>query len=227
MTNQRPQNVPPGDVDSLDRRAILRAGLGIGGMFVLASCGQRRVADALPGPVWPDQEAHPATLIGGGANRPFQHTLVDSPTVVASAAPGIAVMPRTAWTNAQPRWGLSRPMNGITRITVHHDALVVRGERGAAFAADRLNRIRRSHLDRGANWVDIGYHYIIDPDGRVWEGRPISIEGAHVSETNDHNLGVMCMGNFDVQTPTPAHSTTAVASLPSPARQWIRLFSIT
>ena len=36
----------------------------------------------------------------------------------------------------------------------------------------------------------------------------MSIEGAHVSETNDHNLGVMCMGNFDVHYPTDAQVST-------------------
>lgn len=73
-------------------------------------------------------------------------------------------------------------------------------------AAGRLESIRRSHVNKG--WADIGYHYIIDPAGRVWQGRPISLQGAHVKDENPGNIGIMVMGNFDSQSPTPAALTT-------------------
>jgi hypothetical protein len=113
-------------------------------------------------------------------------------------------MARTRWTNAQPKWRLSKPMNGVQLITLHHDAIDSRGLTSERDSIDRLNSIRNSHLQRGSEWLDIGYHYIVDPSGRVWQGRPISIEGAHVAKTNDHNLGIMCMGNFDQHSPTRA-----------------------
>jgi len=95
-------------------------------------------------------------------------------------------------------------MNGVGMITVHHDALNAARLRGWNASIERLNSIRRSHIERGPTWVDIGYHYVIDPEGRVWEGRPVSIEGAHVANTNDHNLGIMLMGNFMEHRPTQA-----------------------
>ena len=38
-------------------------------------------------------------------------------------------------------------------------------------AEDKMAECKSWHLDRG--WSDIGYHYLIDRDGTVTEGRPI------------------------------------------------------
>ena len=50
--------------------------------------------------------------------------------------------------------------------------------------------------------IDIGYHYIIDYDGYVYEGRPIDVEGCHVKGKNKGNIGIVLVGNFDVENPT-------------------------
>jgi hypothetical protein len=99
-------------------------------------------------------------------------------------------------------------MNGVQRITVHHEGASSLGLRGQSAVARRLENIRQYHRSKGKEWADIGYHYIIDPEGRVWEGRPIQVEGAHVAKTNDHNLGIMLMGNFDQHAPTSAQLGT-------------------
>jgi len=109
------------------------------------------------------------------------------------------VMRRTQWTEAGPRTWLADPMRGVRRITVHHDA--INAPSGSVKAsADRLESIRRGHLGHG--WADIGYHFAIDPAGRVWEARPLDLQGAHVKHQNPHNLGIMVMGNFERSTPT-------------------------
>lgn len=92
------------------------------------------------------------------------------------------------------------PMLPVTRITLHHDGDSVFESTYRADAGDRLERIRRYH--RSLNWGDIGYHYLIDPAGRVWQGRPLSWQGAHVADQNPGNLGICVMGNFDRQQPT-------------------------
>jgi hypothetical protein len=51
---------------------------------------------------------------------------------------------------------------------------------------------------------DIAYHLIVDYAGRVWEGRSLSYEGAHVSSANEGNIGVMLLGNFERQYPSAA-----------------------
>jgi len=184
----------------LSRRSILHGGLLLGASAVLTGCQSARSAAGLPGPVWPDKERPPAPP-------------ARVPTAVRKAPSGIppGVISRSAWTDGQPRWNLSKPMNGVQRITVHHDAVNSQGLTAYAAVARRLSGIRQSHMARGREWVDIGYHYIIDPTGRVWAGRPVSIEGAHVAATNPHNLGIMVMGNFDEHRPT----TEALAALDS------------
>jgi hypothetical protein len=66
-------------------------------------------------------------------------------------------------------------------------------------AAQQMRSIQRSHFGRG--WAGVGYHYVIDPAGRIWEGRPITFQGAHAgsSELNRGNVGVSLMGDFDQQ----------------------------
>jgi hypothetical protein len=92
-------------------------------------------------------------------------------------------------------------MNGVSRITVHHSAVDNSGLRNFSDTARMIEGIRAGHVARG--WADIGYHYVIDPSGRVWEGRSVLRQGAHVQDNNEHNLGIMMLGNFEYQAPTP------------------------
>jgi len=45
-------------------------------------------------------------------------------------------------------------------------------------------------------WIDIGYHFLIDPLGDIFEGRPIKVVGAHVLNHNTGNIGISVMGNY-------------------------------
>lgn len=86
------------------------------------------------------------------------------------------------------------PMNGITCVTVHHDGLPIEPLETDKQIRNRLQAIRDLHKER---FADIGYHFLIDPLGRVWCGRPLEYQGAHVSGHNGHNVGIVVLGNFD------------------------------
>ena len=47
-------------------------------------------------------------------------------------------------------------------------------------------------------------HFAVDPAGRVWEARPLGWQGAHVKDHNPGNIGIVVLGNFEVQTPGPS-----------------------
>ena len=64
---------------------------------------------------------------------------------------------------------------------------------------------------KGNGWSDIGYHYIIEGDGKVEYGRPISRIGAHCRGHNRESLGVCVVGNNTV--PEHKWSMQQVASL--------------
>jgi hypothetical protein len=65
-------------------------------------------------------------------------------------------------------------------------------------------------------WIDIGYHFLIDPLGNIYEGRPIKAIGAHVANKNTGNVGISILGNYhapkhDVFTDKSRDSFVAVA----------------
>ncbi len=116
------------------------------------------------------------------------------------------VIARSTWAKGSLIPSRMNKMTTIKRITVHHDGMRPFYASTESASQGRLDNIRRSHLGRG--WGDVGYHYIIDRAGRTYEGRPLQYQGAHVKFNNPGNIGVMCMGNFDEQSPTQAQLST-------------------
>ncbi len=120
------------------------------------------------------------------------------------------ILARSKWAETAPIKSRLSPMGKITRVTVHHEGMGVEEEASLDAVKESLCTIQKSHLNR-LHAGDIGYHYIIDCSGRIWEGRPIEYQGAHAGDSglNRGNIGVVLMGNFNIQKPKPAQ----VASL--------------
>ena len=55
-------------------------------------------------------------------------------------------------------------------------------------------------------WRDLGYHYLIDPNGVIYEGRAGGDQaaGLHFSCANTGTMGIALLGNFTSQPPTEA-----------------------
>lgn len=121
--------------------------------------------------------------------------------------PQLAIEQRAAWSPAAEDRSNLEPMGSPRRLTIHHSAMYFRDTRAPACAA-QIKRIQKEHMgNRG--YGDIGYHYLIDPAGRIWEGRDIRWQGAHASGLNNRqNIGICVLGNFlrgsGGQGPTPA-----------------------
>lgn len=58
--------------------------------------------------------------------------------------------------------------------------------------AEKVAEIRRWHLANG--WNDIGYHWLIDRDGKVLAGRAETAIGAHTVGRNSGTIGVCLIG---------------------------------
>ncbi len=112
------------------------------------------------------------------------------------------VIPRSKWTSAEPKRWLADPMTTINRITVHHDAIMPVPSGSYADSLRRMQLIRTGHLNNG--WADIGYHFAIDSKGRIWQARPLELQGAHVKDHNPGNLGIVLFGNYEKIRPTQA-----------------------
>ena len=74
-------------------------------------------------------------------------------------------------------------MHALEAIVVHHSA-----SRRSTTAED----IRAWHKAKG--WDDIGYHYVIEGDGKIVIGRPLWVVGAHCPP-NTGRVGICVTGN--------------------------------
>jgi hypothetical protein len=189
----------------LSRRAFL-AGIGAMGMAGAGGCGAQP-----EGPVvgsLPDAERLPV---------PAPVAVTGAPSTAPAgvkAAPAFGtgtfgIYPRSAWTSVGPRLGQIEPMHGVTRITFHHSGDQHNG-RDVPFLAEgyretvqHLELVRQYHTEQ-RHWADIGYHFAIDRAGRVFQLRSLNYQGAHVAGQDPHNLGIVVLGNFNVQEPTAA-----------------------
>lgn len=57
----------------------------------------------------------------------------------------------------------------------------------------KVEEIRRWHVEDNG-WSDIGYHFLIDRNGKVATGRPIERDGAHVRGRNKGTIGICLFG---------------------------------
>ncbi|MHC4380008.1 MAG: N-acetylmuramoyl-L-alanine amidase [Planctomycetota bacterium] len=101
---------------------------------------------------------------------------------------------RSAWGATTMRSNWDR-MTTPFRITVHHTAEPVSSTSLAASISE-VRDVQSQHMN-GRGWADIGYHFLVDRDGRVFEGRPLSSQGAHAYKSNNiGNIGICLLGNM-------------------------------
>jgi len=107
----------------------------------------------------------------------------------------LLVISRDKW-NATSVHQNIEPMGRVDKITVHHSGGEVFWGTSKAAAAAEIRRIQRYHQN-DQHWADIGYHYIIDRAGNVWQGRRLRYQGAHArGSANCGNIGIVLLGNF-------------------------------
>ena len=70
-----------------------------------------------------------------------------------------------------------------TEIVVHHEN-----------SFKYIRYIEKDHIKRGFDGV--GYHFVIDVDGTVYEGRPLNYKGEHVANANTGKIGISLAGRF-------------------------------
>ncbi len=196
------------------RRNLLVRGVGLvaGGSLaaMLGACsstaGRANQARSLPSPLWPGTDQSSRTAIT--PKRQYEPIRPTTPPRTGA----VAVIPRTSWSKGNPNYRNMARMQPINRITLHHDGMSPFTDTSYEAARDRIEAIRRAHAGQ-PGWGDIGYHYCIDPGGRVWEARSLDWQGAHVANQNPGNVGICVLGNYEHQVPTPTQLDTVEAML--------------
>tara|TARA_R110002012_G_scaffold154469_2_gene314814 strand:- start:199 stop:621 length:423 start_codon:yes stop_codon:yes gene_type:complete len=98
-------------------------------------------------------------------------------------------------------------MRNIDLIVVHCSAT----PEGKHFSTET---IRNWHVN-GNGWSDIGYHWVVELDGKVRAGRPEQRVGAHVKGYNRSSIGICYVGGMsqDMKLPKDTRSQVQRESL--------------
>lgn len=83
------------------------------------------------------------------------------------------------------------------RITIHHEGtrLEVTDD-----AARKIRNIQVWGMGKDRNWTDIPYHFLIAPDGKIYEGRdPFTVGETATEYDPTGHLLITCLGNLNQQ----------------------------
>jgi hypothetical protein len=93
-------------------------------------------------------------------------------------------------------------------ITIHHAGVEWKGK----VPPEVFVRNMQAWGQKEKHWPDLPYHFLIAPDGTIFEGRPIRYEPeSNTKYLLQGNVGVEMMGNFEVQRPSPQQLRSCVA----------------
>lgn len=145
---------------------------------------------------------------------------VTSRSVATSGVPAPAIISRAAWgadENLKASSGtdcMDAKVDGTVKAAViHHTA--GSNDYTAAQSASIVRGIYAYHVT-GNGWCDIGYNFLVDRYGQIFEGRfggiNLPIHGAHAGSWNTDTVGVSFMMNTSTVQPSDA-SVSAAASL--------------
>ena len=111
----------------------------------------------------------------------------------------VNIVPRTAWEAMEPKaYAQHKPV----RITVHHEGTTLKPTDDAA---KKIKAIQRWGMGPEKKWTDIPYHFLIAPDGKVYEGRSVFTVGETSTEYNPTgHLLICCLGNLEKNSVPPA-----------------------
>ncbi|EFV91710.1 N-acetylmuramoyl-L-alanine amidase family 2 [Dietzia cinnamea P4] len=153
-----------------------------------------------------------ATVFDDGRGTPRNYSLG------SIGLAGLPIIPRAAWGAGDVsgfRWAPT--YFPAQSITIHHTAVVPGPDRAASVRA-----IYNYHANT-LGWGDVGYHLLIDPEGRIYQGRggtpvgnpvfqfppvagiaPPVVTAGHVGGFNNGNIGISLLGDFTGAPPTAA-----------------------
>lgn len=130
------------------------------------------------------------------------------PPATPTPPPMPTIVPRAAWGARDPNPDAAMESGPFGWHVYEGDLAQVYRTVAIHHSAHRLasNKTMRDlqdiHMDRN-QWADIGYHYGIDAQGVVYAGRDIRVRGSSVAGYNTGTIGVVVMGNFEVEQPLP------------------------
>ena len=114
-----------------------------------------------------------------------------------------ASIDQSIWREGLTAPSYTRAFTNVTHLIIHHSA-------GANDAPNYYEVVRAIYLYHTEinGWSDIGYNYLIAPDGTLFKGRDPDtgsqddVRGAHFCGYNSNTMGVCMMGTYTTIAPT-------------------------
>jgi len=108
---------------------------------------------------------------------------------------------------SRAQWGADERMRdqGSLRYVEVHAGFVHHTVNANDYTQAEVPGLLRSiyaYHTQSRGWSDIGYNYLVDRFGRIWEGRAGGVDrpvvGAHTLGFNDYSFAMSAIGNFDI-----------------------------
>ena len=129
-----------------------------------------------------------------------------------TTSPKPDIVKRRAW-GANEKWrnGAPRFNRTIQQVHVHHTV------NSNDYAADEVPGLLRSiyrYHTKSLGWSDVGYNFLVDRFGTIWQGRAggsqLAVRGAHTLGFNSTSTGIAVIGNFEEVQPSAEVLTSLV-----------------
>ena len=120
----------------------------------------------------------------------------------------------------QEEWRAGLPLPSYQRATTQVNHVIIHHSATSNSLTDYENVVRNIYLfhTRDREWSDIGYNFLVAPDGTLFEGRSAggqnvdgdNVRGAHFCGRNSGTMGVCLLGNYNSAVPTDTALATIV-----------------
>ncbi|CAB4710811.1 MAG: hypothetical protein F2667_07635 [Actinobacteria bacterium] len=114
---------------------------------------------------------------------------------------------------SRAQWGADESMREKSSLHYYevHAGFVHHTVNANDYTRDEVPGIIRSiyaYHTQSRGWSDIGYNFLVDRFGRIWEGRYGGVDrpvvGAHTLNYNDYSFAMSAIGNYETTRPTEA-----------------------
>jgi hypothetical protein len=192
---------------SIDRRAVLR---GMGRTAAACVFGASLATAATVRPA----SGGPTDATAARRRRPAPDGLTDAIERWAAIRP--AVVPRAVWRtdDVRTRHHPHPCATAVRAVFVHHT------DTGNHYTRQEVPEMIQSFYDdhiEGNDWDDIGYNFLVDRMGTVYEGRAGGIDnaviGAHTAGFNVGTVGIAAIGSFGAGERVPEPLLESVARI--------------
>ncbi len=131
------------------------------------------------------------TAVDRNGNESTYQEIENTIKIVGTSA---VIVPRSGWNAAAPK---AFRQHTPVKITIHHEGTAFDSSKDAA---KHIKNVQTWGMGKDRNWADIPYHFLVAPDGTIYEGRDVYTVGETATEYDPAgHLLISCLGNFEEQ----------------------------